>query len=128
MKYAITVGLMSLALFAQAQTSDNNPKLSDGLKRFPQADANGDGVLTLEEARAFKGEADQPARKDGEDGGTAGAAVLELYEAREFEGVKYRLLKPIDLPENPGKKYASERCDETVDVWDWLFGQKRATE
>ncbi len=33
------------------------------------------------------------------------AAMLALYEAREFEGVKYRLLKPIDLPENPGKKY-----------------------
>jgi len=33
------------------------------------------------------------------------AAVIELYEAREFQGVKYRLLKPIDLAENHGKKY-----------------------
>ncbi len=33
------------------------------------------------------------------------AEVLDLYEAREFKGVKYRLLKPIDLAENPGKKY-----------------------
>lgn len=32
-------------------------------------------------------------------------AVLERYEAREFQGVKYRLLKPIDLSENPNRKY-----------------------
>jgi predicted peptidase len=29
----------------------------------------------------------------------------EFYEAREFEGMPYRLMKPIDLAENPDKKY-----------------------
>jgi predicted peptidase len=29
----------------------------------------------------------------------------ELYEAREYQGVPYRLMKPIDLTENPKQKY-----------------------
>ena len=34
-------------------TSENNDKLRKGLKLFPEADANHDGILTLEEARAY---------------------------------------------------------------------------
>ena len=34
-------------------TSKNNRRLRDALKEFPEADANRDGVLTLEEAQAF---------------------------------------------------------------------------
>jgi predicted peptidase len=33
------------------------------------------------------------------------AGVSKLYEARTFEGVPYRLLQPIDLAQNPDKKY-----------------------
>jgi hypothetical protein len=48
-------------------------------------------------------------RSNRDDGATKAklvdAAVLDLYEEGEFEGVKYRLLKPLELPENPGKKY-----------------------
>jgi hypothetical protein len=48
--------------------------------------------------------------------------LLEWYEPNEFEGVKYRLLKPIDLAENPGKLYplilslhgAAGRGDDTI--------------
>ncbi len=36
-----------------APTSENNEQLRDGLKRFPEADTNKDGILTLEEAQAF---------------------------------------------------------------------------
>lgn len=36
-----------------AQTSENNAQLREGLKRFPEADANKDGILTMEEAQAF---------------------------------------------------------------------------
>ncbi len=35
-------------------TSENNTRLRKALKRYPAADANGDGVLTEAEARAFK--------------------------------------------------------------------------
>jgi hypothetical protein len=34
-------------------TSENNDRLRQGLKQYPQADANKDGILTMEEARAF---------------------------------------------------------------------------
>ncbi|MEK6234277.1 MAG: prolyl oligopeptidase family serine peptidase [Planctomycetales bacterium] len=34
-----------------------------------------------------------------------GPSVLKLYEARTFEGMPYRLMKPIDLAENPTQKY-----------------------
>jgi hypothetical protein len=31
-----------------------------------------------------------------------------------------------DSKENTGiTKYASDRCEKTPDIWDWLFGQKR---
>ena len=36
-----------------AQTSDNTPRLKQALKRYPDADVNKDGVLTLEEAKAY---------------------------------------------------------------------------
>ncbi|MEM9282317.1 MAG: alpha/beta hydrolase [Verrucomicrobiota bacterium] len=39
--------------FAQTRSSENDERLADVLKRFPQADANRDGVLTAEETRAF---------------------------------------------------------------------------
>lgn len=46
--------LLLLASEACAQvTSENNDQLRDGLKRFPESDTNKDGVLTLEEGRAF---------------------------------------------------------------------------
>lgn len=46
--------LLTAAANGQApQTSENNDKLRDGLKRFPEADTNKDGILTLEEARAY---------------------------------------------------------------------------
>ena len=43
---------IQIAAYGQA-TSDNNEQLRNALKRYPQADANKDGILTLEEARAF---------------------------------------------------------------------------
>lgn len=46
--------LVSLALFAQAAiTSENNARLRQGLQQYPEADTNGDGLLTMEEAKAF---------------------------------------------------------------------------
>jgi predicted peptidase len=108
MKATTALTLIALAFSAQAQTSDSNPKLKDALKRFPQADANGDGVLTIAEAKVInkKGAAKSEPGDDGDSIASGDLeALLKLYEAREFESVKYRLLKPIDLAENPGKKY-----------------------
>jgi hypothetical protein len=45
--------LAGLSLSLQAQTSEDSLRLEEGVKRFPEADANKDGVLTAAEARAF---------------------------------------------------------------------------
>ncbi len=78
-----------LLLFAQAQTSDDNPKLKAALARFLDADANKDGVLTREEAKAFpkKNKANIPeknaeAPEKRESGGSQ--ALLELPEGPQY--------------------------------------------
>ena len=46
--------LTSLGLHAHAQaTSENNDRLREGLKQYPEADTNKDGILTMEEGLAF---------------------------------------------------------------------------
>lgn len=46
--------LACFSTFGYAQvTSENNDRLRDGLKKYPQADANKDGILTMAEARAY---------------------------------------------------------------------------
>jgi acetyl esterase/lipase len=59
--------LSGLSAFGQeATTSQNNDRLREGLARFPAADADQDGILTLQEATSFlakmrKSAADKPA-------------------------------------------------------------------
>jgi predicted peptidase len=106
---AFVLALAALPLFSQ--TSADNPRLKKALESHPEADINKDGVLTMAEARAFKknstGQRDPGKARPEEDSIDPEALnqLLKLYEAREFEGVKYRLLKPIDLAENPARKY-----------------------
>jgi acetyl esterase len=59
---AVIVLAAGLALAAEA-TSENNARLKKALERFPEADANRDGVLTQAEAQAFirKRAAERPA-------------------------------------------------------------------
>ena len=63
-------------------TSENNEQLRGALKRYPLADANKDGVLTLEEARTFlqkrAGEVVPPTHADVRYG-THGRNVLDLW-------------------------------------------------
>lgn len=92
MKYTITAILLSLALLAQAQTSDDNPRLKDVLNRFPQADANGDAVLTVEEAKAFKEKADKPGKED--TGG--GKSIGSVYTYKTVGEDKLQLY--VDAP------------------------------
>ncbi len=71
------VPVFLLAVFFAAQpawsqpTSENNSRLKKGLKDYPEADTDGDGVLTLKEARTFlkkmaDGDKKSPARKGGD--------------------------------------------------------------
>lgn len=85
---------------ALAQTED--PRLAKFLERFPEADQNGDGILTMEEAMAYRREkqkADRPAgnrRAEPQAPGKryAEGELAELFEAREFEGMPYRFFAP----------------------------------
>ncbi len=112
MAIALCVGIASSS---HAQTADNQLKLDRLMYRLPDADADADadkdGKLTIYEAKAYLAAHPEMRRKREADGkgtageATVGAAMLDLYEAREFKGVKYRLLKPIDLAQTPDKKY-----------------------
>ena len=55
-KSVIFIVLFSGSLPAQAQepTSENNERLRRALERYPQADANKDGILTRAEGRAYR--------------------------------------------------------------------------
>lgn len=49
----VAIGML-MASGALAQTSQTDPRLKKALEKYPQADANGDGVLTLQEGKAFR--------------------------------------------------------------------------
>jgi hypothetical protein len=56
MKYSILTGaavVASMIACPGQQTSENSQRLADGLKRYPAADTNKDGILTMDEARAY---------------------------------------------------------------------------
>ena len=50
---AILLALGSLSLSSAQVSSQNNKRLADALKQYPAADRNKDGVLSMDEARAF---------------------------------------------------------------------------
>lgn len=54
MPLMLLVGLLVFGAVCDAQTSETDERLRRFLERFPDADADGDGVLTVEEARAFR--------------------------------------------------------------------------
>lgn len=50
----LLVGLLLFTAVCDAQTSETDERLRRFLERFPDSDADGDGVLTIEEAREFQ--------------------------------------------------------------------------
>ena len=62
--------LSSLCLDLFSATSENHPKLKQALEKYPAADANKDGVLTMAEAKAYKAKmSKKAAQKKGADSG-----------------------------------------------------------
>ncbi len=53
---SIVLNVLGLPAANAQSTSEENSRLQKWLERFPQADADRDGILTLEEARAFRDE------------------------------------------------------------------------
>lgn len=91
MKIFTTLALLTLTVVAQAQTSKDNAKLREALQQYPEADANGDGVLTLEEAKAFKEKAGKPEPKN-----EGGKGVRGSYNYKTLGDDKLELY--VDLP------------------------------
>ena len=91
---ALSIGL---SLLASAQTSEDNPRLKSALDRFPKADANADGVLTMEEAKAFREKADTPVPK--KKGGKKNGSEADSGESHIYKTVgKYQLPLLVDAP------------------------------
>ena len=95
----------SLTSLLAAEKKSPEARLQQLFKAHPNADANKDGKLTVEEAKAHM-DANSAAtqktksrkiRKADEANEGVSAEVLAVFEGRESEGMKYRLLKPIDL-------------------------------
>lgn len=55
MRILVSATILALGLCpaGHAQTSENNPRLKKALEQFPEADTDGDGVLTIIEAQAY---------------------------------------------------------------------------
>ena len=62
------------------------------------------GMLTITLA-LLAGPAAAGARKNPQRQKAAQAKMFKVYEARTFQGMPYRLMKPIDLTDNPDKAY-----------------------
>ena len=79
----------ALATNAAAQTSSTDRRLQRALQQYPAADANGDGVLTLEEALAYLNQSSggkTPQAEPGKSGFNAAAALLNrIRPAMETE-------------------------------------------
>ena len=83
MKTISAIISMGFTMFAYAQTSKDTPRLQEALERYPEADADGDGVLTMEEAKAFREKADKPGRKNSggkKKGRPADESVSQIYK------------------------------------------------
>ncbi len=88
MNKSIRFAAFFLAFAAQplfSQTSADNPRLKKALERFPEADADKDGILTMAEARAFKKKDDshgKPTKESGEESISPNVleSLLKLYE------------------------------------------------
>lgn len=85
MKIPIVIALIGLVFSSQAQSSDDNSKLNEALKHFPEADASRDGVLTLEEARAFQQRGDKPDPKKDRGGGIKNSYIYKTVGKKELK-------------------------------------------
>ncbi len=79
--------LFSVGVDAQERTSENNKRLKDLLKRYPQADTNGDGVLTEKEVWAHLRKAAEERRQPGS--GSGGTKNLPSAGSPTHANAKY---------------------------------------
>ncbi len=92
-------------------SSETDRRLKRVLAKYPRADANGDGVLTVIEIRAYMAK-QREAKKRRRSAGMP-AELRKLYEDRQYVSkdgrrLRYDIMKPEDY--NPQKKYPLVLC------------------
>lgn len=92
-------------------SSETDPRLKRVLAKYPRADANGDGVLTVIEIQAYMAK-QREAKKRRRSAGMP-AELGKLYEDRQYVSkdgrrLRYDIMKPEDY--NPQKKYPLVLC------------------
>lgn len=97
----LIVGLASLACALSAY-ADVESELQRMLASHPEADANGDGALTEDEAANYIFKTRQRGRMN-RGPGIRNRALIDAYEARSHGSMPYRLMGPLHL--EPGKRY-----------------------
>lgn len=109
MKSLRAVLLLLLLGVTYLSAAGNEERLAKLLAESPESDTNQDGVLTVEEARAFiamkRGKTADASRKPPRefDPRVAGVDLTKIYEARTFEDLPYRFLPPLNA--DPEKTY-----------------------
>ena len=83
---ALLLCLMSPFAAGQEKTSETDPRLGRWLKRFPEADTDGDGVLTAKEAMAYR---EELKGKRGRSRGKQGGKVRPYKIPPTHENVQY---------------------------------------
>lgn len=84
---------------ARASASDQLLRM---LAKYPDADTDGDGMLTEGEAGNFILRRIQRKRPN-RGAGIRDRALIDVYEARTYKTIPYRLMKPIKI--EPGRRY-----------------------
>ena len=76
--------------------ADKEAELEHMLKHYPASDANQDGTLAEGEAGRYFMRHFQKKRPN-RGTGIGDKSLIDLYEAREFQGMPYRVLKPLRI-------------------------------
>lgn len=92
-------------------SSETDRRLKRVLSKYPRADANGDGVLTVSEIRTYMAKQRESGKRRRSAGMPAG--LRELYEDRQYVSkdgrrLRYDSMKPKDY--DPQKKYPLVLC------------------
>ena len=95
----LCVAFLPLALGA---SGDVGSQLQRMVSSHPEADANGDGALTKEEAATYIFNTRQRGSMN-RGPGIRDRSLIDAYEARSHGSMPYRLMKPLHV--EPGKRY-----------------------
>ncbi|MDF1816980.1 MAG: prolyl oligopeptidase family serine peptidase, partial [Verrucomicrobiales bacterium] len=107
MKFSFVAGCLVMGISVSAFAQSPDTRLTKFLAKFPAADSDADGKLTMEEALAYrkKMRGDKTSTRKQPDSPAKRYPIeelAELYEARDFRGMPFRFFEP-EIKE--GEKY-----------------------